>query len=320
MATRTTSLALEVVSDFSSAADDLGRIDSAAAAAAGGLDKLQAATDAASGGIDRVAGAADGLDATGGAATGAMGALASGFELIGAEEAAEALQKAALATDFLSGVGQAAALATKAQGAATAVLTGAQTALNVVMAASPLVLIALLVVAVAAAMYLAYQRSETFRDIVDKVGEVAREVFGRVVDFIGNVVDKAGDLIGKAGDIPEGFRTAKEAVVGFMGDMLDPIQNVIDKVQDLIQWIKDIDFPSMPDFNPLNGRQAARGPSYDDMVPSGLGGGTAASSAEVVRLLAAILAALTADASTVADPFGTAQSLRRLLARADRIA
>lgn len=317
MATRTTTLALEVVADFADAPADLGRIETAAASAAGAIDQLQAATDGASSGIDKVSGAADGLDSTGGAAAGALGALSSGFELVGAEKAAENLQKAAMATDFLSGVGQAAALATKAQAAATAVLTGAQTALNAVMAANPIMLVVIAVAALTAGLVLAYNKSETFRDTVDAAGDVAKRAFDAVTDVIGKVVDKGQDLIDKARDIPDGFRDAKEAVSGFMADMLAPIQAVIDKVKDLIEWIKNIDFPSIPDLNPLS--RSNLSPSYPgapNLVASGLGGGT---DSEAVRLLADILAAIKAAPSGVGDPLGTAALLRGVLARADRI-
>jgi len=316
MATRTTTLALEVVADLGDAPADFGRIETAAASAAGAVDKLQAATDGAAGGVDKVSGAADGLDSTGSAATGAMGALASGFELVGADKAAASLQKAALATDFLSGVGQSAALAAKAQGAATAVLTGAQSALNAVMAANPIMLVVIAIALLVAGLVLAYNKSETFRDIVDKAGQVAKAAFGVAVDAIGSVVDKGQALIDKARDIPDGFRDAKEKVLGFMGDLLEPIQAVIDKVQALIGWIKDIDFPSIPDLNPLS-RAAGGGGSYTlgaNTVDSPLGGDS-----EVVTLLAAILAAIKASSSGVGDPLGSAQMLRNLLLRADRI-
>lgn len=320
MATRTTTLALEVVADLGDAPADFGRIETAAAAAATAVDKMQAATDGASEGIGRVAGAAEGLDSTSAAATGALGALSSGFELVGADKAAAGLQKAAQATDFLSGVGQAAALAQKGQAAATAVLTGAQGALNAVMAANPIALVVLAVVALTAGLVLAYNKSESFRDIVDKAGDVAADAFGLVVDAGQKVADKIGDLVDKAKGLPDGFRDAKDKVAGFMADLLAPIQAVIDKVQGVIDKIKDIKLPDLPDLNPF--RLATGGGGY------GGGGGFTANGAtgggdDVTRLLRDILATLVAiksGGSGVADPLSAAAALRQLLARADRIA
>lgn len=323
MAVRTTTLALEVVADVADAPAELGKIEGAADAAAGALDRMQNATAGAGDGIDRVAGAADGLDSTGAAATGAMGALASGFELVGADDAAAALQKAALATDFLSGVGQAAALAQKGQAAATAVLTGAQGALNAVMAANPILLVVVAIAALAAGLVLAYNKSETFRDLVDKAGDVAQAAFELVVDAIGDVVDKGQALIEKAKDIPGGFSDAKEKVVGFMGDLLAPIQGVIDKVQDLVGWISDIDFPDFPDF-PGFGRVGGGGSfapaSYGAGGFTAGGAGAGDDMSRVVQLLAEILTAIKAGSGGLGDPLAAANALRQLLARADRIA
>lgn len=320
MATRTTTLALEVVADLGDAPADFGRIETAAAAAATAVDKMQAATDGASEGIGKVAGAAEGLDSTSAAATGALGALSSGFELVGADKAAAGLQKAAQATDFLSGVGQAAALAQKGQAAATAVLTGAQGALNAVMAANPIALVVLAVVALTAGLVLAYNKSESFRDIVDKAGDVAADAFGLVVDAGQKVADKIGDLVDKAKGLPDGFRDAKDKVVGFMADLLAPIQAVIDKVQDVIDKIKSI---KIPDIDlPFGLRAVGGGAGYGAAGFTANGPGTSVTD-ETTRLLTEILATLvaikTGGGSGVADPLAGATALRQLLTRADRI-
>lgn len=131
--------------------------------------------------LDRTAGAADNLDDKAGRATGALGALSSGFELVGAEKYAGALQAAALATDFASGAGQALTLVTEATGLATLkakaastaaataskVQAAAQWALNAAMSANPIALVVLAVIALIAIFVVAYKRSETFRNIVD---------------------------------------------------------------------------------------------------------------------------------------------------------
>jgi hypothetical protein len=62
--------------------------------------------------IENVSAATDELDTAGSKATSSLGALSSGFELIGNNRAAEGLMTASLATDFFSGVGEAATLVT----------------------------------------------------------------------------------------------------------------------------------------------------------------------------------------------------------------
>lgn len=60
--------------------------------------------------IRRTAEATDEMDTVGSKATSSLGALSSGFELVGNNTAAEGIMRASLATDFLSGVGEAATL------------------------------------------------------------------------------------------------------------------------------------------------------------------------------------------------------------------
>lgn len=77
---------------------------------------------------------------------------------------------------------------TLAQAAATRVWAAAQAALNLVMRANPFILVATLLVALGAALVLAYQRSETFRNIVNgafnAVKVVATAVFGFLRTYI----------------------------------------------------------------------------------------------------------------------------------------
>jgi hypothetical protein len=135
-------------------ATGLDAFDAVGTSARGMADEVDSAAskiDGAASKMDTAAGAAENLDDKAGRATGAMGALSSGFELIGAEKAAAGLQAAAMATDFLSGAGQALNLvmdleivkrvtataataahtaATTAQSAASKAAAGAQWVLN----------------------------------------------------------------------------------------------------------------------------------------------------------------------------------------------
>lgn len=155
--------------------------------------------------IGITADSADELGGKAGKATGALGALSSGFDLVGAEKYSGALQGAALATDFMSGVGDSLnlvmestavktaiakvqmvghAVASGASAAATGVMTAAQWALNAALNANPVALIVLAVVALVAAIVLAYRHSETFRRIVDAAFKAVQAAASFAFDWI----------------------------------------------------------------------------------------------------------------------------------------
>lgn len=115
----------------------------------------------------------------------------------------------------------------------------AQAAFNVVMAANPIVLIVLAVIALAAALVLAYKKSETFRNIVNTGMEVAKIAIQWVIDKAQSLWSKLGSLKNKAKPVTDAIKS------GFDG-IKSAIQWVIDKVQALINKIKKIKFPSMP--------------------------------------------------------------------------
>lgn len=151
--------------------------------------------------------------------------------------------------------------------AVTKVAAAAQLALNLVMAANPVVLVVLAVIALVAALVLAYKKSETFRNIVNAVfGAIAKTV-STVVEFIkanwakllvfltgpigaavvlivknwdriqagaASVVkwvkDKWGDLTGMLSGPVE---AAKNAISGAFDAVLNKVQSVINTVQAL---------------------------------------------------------------------------------------
>lgn len=274
------------------------------AAALGMADDFQSAAsqaDTAASKMDGLSESADNLDDKAGRATGAMGALSSGFALIGADQAAAALESAAMATDFLSGAGQALNLvmdleiakraaatattigqtvATTAQTAASKAAAAGQWALNAALSANPLGVVIALLVATAAAVVIAYKRSEDFREKVDAAMGVARAAFNGVSDAVSAVVgwlrdkvppafswlqDKASGVIEAAfapfetaGNVIEGVRdfirdkvapavtTMKEAVVPVAEAVVAPFVAIKNAVEDVVAWIAKIDFPDMP--------------------------------------------------------------------------
>lgn len=204
--------------------------------------------------LDSVGESADDLDSKAAQATGSLGALSSGFELVGAEKYAMGLQSAALATDFLAGVGEGLNLVTRltvvqkvrdvaattaqkaanlAAAGATRVQTVAQRALNLAMRANPVGLIitgAILLVGLLVALY---RRSERFRSIVQTVGRVGRQA-------IGLVVDKAQDLVRWVGDrIPGGFRTVQRAASLYFRLATLPMRTLIDVAGKIVTWARD---------------------------------------------------------------------------------
>lgn len=316
---------------------DVAAFDQVASSARGMGDSVESAAnqaDSASSKFDSVASSAENMDDKAGKATGALGALSSGFELVGAEKAAQGLQAAAMATDFASGAAQAFTLITELETVAlvkskvasaahavqTAVTTGAtkaaaagQLVFNAALSANPIGLVVVAIAALAAGLVIAYQKSETFRDVVDKAMDVAKRGIDKVVETGKDVIDWVGDLIGKVKDIPDAFSNMKEKVVGFLGDVLDPIQDVYDKVVSLIDKIKDIKVPSV-DLNPFS--RTSTGPDYT----AGFSADGNGSDAKVVELLTAILAALKAGSSAgLSDPLAVDRYLRQITSRADRI-
>ena len=187
MSTRTASLAIDVASDVAKGVAGLHDVGDASADASTGVAKMGREAQDSARKLSITADSADELGGKAGKATGALGALSSGFDLVGAGKYAGALQGAALATDFMSGVGDSLnlvmestavktalakvsmvghAIASGASAAATGVMTGAQWALNAALSANPIALIVIGLVALVAGLVIAYKKSETFRNIV----------------------------------------------------------------------------------------------------------------------------------------------------------
>lgn len=252
MSVRTAALALEVTSDARAAAaevDDLAdsyrdldrAADKAAQVSAKVADQHAAVADAT-----------DNLASKSGQATGALGALSSGFELVGAEKYAGALQGAALATDFMSGVGDSLNLimelqavkniratatmvahrvATTASAAATKAAAAAQWAMNAAMTANPIGLVVAAVVALVALFVVLYKRSETVRTIINAVGSS-----GRVA--IGWVVDRVADLVGWVRDkAPAAFAALRSAAVTAFRIVTTPTRLWLNVIRTVAEWV-----------------------------------------------------------------------------------
>lgn len=219
---------------------DAAGLEKSTEGARSSLERLRTQADTTSGGINRISESTDNMDTKMSSATGALGALSSGFELVGLEQYATGLQSAAMATDFFSGVGEASTLVlqskaaqlvkntaqtvsnrvattahtvvTKASTAATVAQTAAQRVLNTVMRANPIGIVITVLAALVGAFVLAYNKSETFRRIVNAVfGAVsgaARAMGGAVSGALGglrNAVSSAASWVGGQVDRIIGF-------------------------------------------------------------------------------------------------------------------
>jgi hypothetical protein len=192
----------------------------------------------------------------------------------------------------------------------TKVAAAAQALLNIALAANPVVLIVLAVVALAAALVLAYKKSETFRNIVNGVFGAISKTVSTVVDFIKNNWQKmlviltgpiglAVALIVKHWDsIKAGAKTvvdwvkdnwsnlkeklsgpieaAKTLITGYLDGIKTAFSAIVDVIQSIIDKIQalidKIKSIPKPDLNPLNGR-----------FGSGSGGSSSVSGSGLVR-------------------------------------
>jgi hypothetical protein len=96
--------------------------------------------------------------------------------------------------------------------AATVVWTAAQWALNVALTANPIGLVVAAIAALVAGLVLAYNKSETFRDAVNALGRILKNVllgaiegvsdaFSTFVGWLKSAWDWAGNLASKIGDL-----------------------------------------------------------------------------------------------------------------------
>lgn len=177
----------------------------ASKSASASLENFDKSTEKSASRIDRAGEASEGLADSSSLATGALGALGSGLELVGLDGYAQRLQQAALATDFMSGVGDsltlvtkklglataatkaktlALTIATKARTAATKAATIAQKAANLAMRMNPIGLVITAILGLVAVFITCYKKSETFRRIVNKVFHAVQKVVSSVWHWI----------------------------------------------------------------------------------------------------------------------------------------
>lgn len=155
--------------------------------------KIDSMNDSVDGSESRLMGAADLLDGLGGAfglpVDGAVNMARSFADMAGGITGfvVPAVQR------ILGMLGLQTA-ATGAQTAATGAATAAQGGLNAALAANPIGLVVLAIAGLVGAFVLAWQHSETFRDIVRAALDTVRDAAGKLWDFFRTLPDKLWGL------------------------------------------------------------------------------------------------------------------------------
>ena len=128
---------------------------------------------------------------------------------------------------------------------ATKIWTGLQWLLNTALAANPIGLVVLAIAALVAIFVIAYNKSETFRRIVDGVFRAVQKIVGTVVDFIVNLFGELGDALAGpfealVGIVRDVFRTIKGIVSGaveFIEGLIEGITGAFEGVADFVDTI-----------------------------------------------------------------------------------
>jgi hypothetical protein len=121
--------------------------------------------------------------------------------------------------------------------AAVAAATAAQLVFNAVLSANPIGVVIVAIAALAAGMVIAYQKSETFREVVDSVWKAIRRLGDWIQDNWGTI-----SRIIENSPIVLSFRAWKRVIE----EVVDRLDGLIDKVRSVISWLGKIDFPSVP--------------------------------------------------------------------------
>lgn len=249
---------LTFAGDSTSLERSLSSVGAKATSMAGDFDKAESKSRSFGGGLDRAGeaagnseskfmGAADLLDGLGGAfglpteaATGMMrafGDLSGGFEVVQGM--------------FSSGIGKLGQLATSLglTSMATKIWTGIQAAFNLVMEANPVFLIGLAIAGLVAALVLAYQHSETFRNIVQGAFNAVKDAAVAVWDFVKTIPDK---LLGIGNAIKDAILWPYKTAFNMVSDLWNHTLGAVGF--EIPSWVPGVGgkgwhFPEMPRFH-----------------------------------------------------------------------
>jgi phage-related protein len=132
-----------------------------------------------------------------------------------------------------------ATIGTKAQALATDALAGAQRLLNLVMAANPILLVVAAIGILVGAFVAAWQKSETFRDIVKGVFDAIKTAAEAVANFFTKQIPDAFNKVINAGKeiadkLWSGIKAGFDAIVGFPAKVINWIGQGIAAAADAI--------------------------------------------------------------------------------------
>ena len=269
---------------------------------AGNIDDAGGASQKTAGGIRDMAGALEGtrFEAVGQAAVAAstyFEAAAGAGDLVSASQTflSVANLKATASTIANTAATIANTVATQAASLASKAWAVAQAALNVVLSANPIGIVIVAIIALVAAIVLAYRNSETFRDIVQAVFRAVGRAIEVTVDMVTSVLAPVWRVVSAAakiaidlvagyfniwwgvistvvGLISDGlvgaFNTLRSVATSVFNAIMVPINavrsaidKVVDVVRDLIGFISNIHLPSLPSWVPFVGGRMAPPPA-----------------------------------------------------------
>ncbi|AYP68834.1 tail tape measure protein [Bacillus phage vB_BpsM-61] len=130
-------------------------------------------------------------------------------------------------------------ISTIAMTVATKGMIVAQRLLNITMMANPFGLIIGLLAGLVAALVVAYQRSETFRDIVDKVWQMVKDTVAGVISWFTTTIPKwVSDMIAwfknMGNGISQTVTNLKNTVINLWNNIVNTVRNV---VSNFISWM-----------------------------------------------------------------------------------
>lgn len=135
----------------------------------------------------------------------------------------------------------------------TIAVTAAQAALNLVMAMNPIVLVVMAVMLLIGVLVLAYQKSDKFREIVNKVGSVLKGIFMGAVNAVREAVNRVWNVLKGVGAF---LSTIFQAAWDNLRSGLDKVKNIFNGVKDAVKgvwdWFKNLISKAGELFDKLN--------------------------------------------------------------------
>lgn len=163
---------------------------------------------------------------------------------------------------------------------AVRLVVGAMRLLTLSFLTNPITLFVVALAAVAAALYLAYQRSEEFRERVDAALNALRPAFEAVVGFVTNFIDQFGNLIDvlrRGDDVAQGVAEVIDNMFGNTGALVGPIRSLVMAMQQVddvarraFDYFANVILPVLWDFSIAVGQAVGSAVAWfiDEGIPA----------------------------------------------------